>query len=128
LRGASVPGPGFGQVGPPRFGSTGRRGYLAIERDPQGWDKYRVVVDGIQPQFMLEHTAVTATESFLFSPDGEHVATAGRVDDWWRPIVDDTVGPGGVGAGSIRFENDIASFLVGGADGAHRVSTRMSTR
>ena len=121
------PGPGFGQVGPPRFSSTGRLGYLAMERGPQGRDKYRLVVDGIEPPFMKAPAAVTTTESFLFSADGEHVATAGLVDDLWRPIVDDTVGPGGVGAGSIRFENDEVSFLVSGEDGAHRVSTRIAT-
>jgi WD40-like Beta Propeller Repeat len=123
-----VPGPGFGQVGPPRFSSTGRLGYLALEHDPQGGDTYRLVVDGIQPPYMTQPAEVTATESFLFSADGEHVATAGRVDDRWRPIVDDTIGPGGDGAASARFENDHVLFLVSGEDGGHRVSTRMSTR
>jgi Tol biopolymer transport system component len=123
-----LPGPAFEQVGPPRFGATGRLGYLALDRDGRGRDRYFVVVDGVEPRLMKEHTGATATESFLFSPDGQHVATAGLIDDWWRPILDDAVGPGGVGAGSVRFENDSAWFLVSGEDGAHRVSTRLSTR
>jgi Tol biopolymer transport system component len=123
-----VPGPAFGKVGPPRFGSTGRMGYLALGRDAQGKDKYRVVVDGVEPQLMNEHTGVTATESFVFSPDGEHVATAGRIDNWWRPIVDNTVGPGGLGAGSVRFDKSNAWFLVSGEDGAHAVSAPLATR
>jgi hypothetical protein len=85
-------------------------------------------VDGIEPPAVIEPTGVTPTESFLFSPDGEHVATAGRIDQSWRPIVDDAVGPGGVGVGSVRFGGDRVSFLVAGQDGAHRVSTGLSAR
>jgi hypothetical protein len=85
-------------------------------------------VDGIEPPGVMEPAELALTESFLFSPDGEHVATAGRIDQRWRPIVDDAVGPGGVGVGSVRFESDRVSFLVAGQDGAHRVSMQPSAR
>lgn len=123
-----APGPAYEQVGPPRFSATGRRGYLTFEGGAAGSPGYRVVVDGIAPPVVEETTGVTPTESFVFSPDGEHVATVGRIGTRWRPIVDEAVGPGGVGVGAVRFDGDRVWFLVGGPDGAHRVSTPLSAR
>lgn len=121
-----VPGIAFEQVGPPTFSSTGRRGYLTATRDATGSVGYRVAADGIEPPVVSELAGVTATETFVFSPDGDHVATAGLIDEEWRPIVDGTVGPGGLGVGSVRFQDGTAFFLVAGKDGAHRVSTQLS--
>ena len=95
--------PGFARVGPPRFSATGHLGYVAMERDAAGAETYRTVVDGLELPRMTDRSLVTDDEDFLFSPDGEHVATAGRIQDWWRPVVDATIGPGG----ERRWQRDV---------------------
>jgi WD40-like Beta Propeller Repeat len=123
-----TPGMAAEQASPPRYGATGRVGYLAGIRNEQGGRQYRVVVDGVAGQVVNEPAAARFDEPFLFSPDGEHVVAAGRIDHWWRPIVDDTVGPGGLGVGDARFDGDLVSFLVTAGDGAHRVTTQLRGR
>jgi len=122
-----APGQMFDEVSPPRFSATGRLGYFAHQGAPGG-DRYTMIVDGTPGPAMDEGTPAAATELFAFSPDGEHIATAGRFDGLWRPVIDDAVGPGGLGVGNLLFENGRASFLVSGPDGAHRVSTQLATR
>ena len=85
------------------------------------------MVDGLDLPKMADRALVTDDEDFLFSPDGEHVATAGRIQDWWRPVVDATIGPGGNGVGNATFDGDLVSFTVAGEDGLHRVTTRLRT-
>ncbi len=121
-----VAGPAFEAVGPPRYSSSGRLAYLAQERADDGAPRYRVVVGTTSTPAMLQGSEVAAGESFIFSPDGEHVVTVGVVGGAWRPIVDAKIGPGGAGAGSPRFVGDHVAFLMASSDGAHRVTTRLA--
>jgi hypothetical protein len=116
----------FDQVSPPEFSSSGRLGYLGVsgaEKDPRR--RYQVVVEGIDMPVMDAMAQPDGVHAFHFSPDGEHVASFGRFDGIWHPIVDGRVGPGGIGVGRARFESDLVSFGAVAPDGLHRVTTRI---
>jgi hypothetical protein len=113
-----VNGTALDRVSPPRFGASGRLAYLGRTAG-----SFSVIVDGISGPSFEEPTQVELNEPFLFSPDGMHVATVGRLKGGWRPIVDDRVGPAYLGAGRIRFEGDGISFSALREDGIHRAST-----
>lgn len=119
-------GPEFLHTGPPRFSTTGRLGYLAAEPPMGGEARYRIVVEGIDTPTFTEAVSIGDGETFLFTPDGEHVTAGGFVDGLWRPIVDHKVGPGGLGLGAPSFEGDVVSFLMQGEGSAHLVSTRIT--
>ena len=119
------PGTGFADVGPARFGASGRLAYLAHARDGKT-ERYRVIAEGIETPWMDAPTELKPGETFLFSPDGEHIATVGRFGTEWRPVVDDRIGPGGAGAGAVRFGGDGASAIVSGPRGGMlQTSTRL---
>jgi len=113
-----VAGPPFDLVGPPRYGSTGRLAYLA-----KSGRSYSVVLDGRPGAASEEPWVLAPNEFFMISPDGEHVASVGRVTSGWRPIVDDRIGPAYAGVGRVRFDDGRASFLAVRPDGVYRVST-----
>ena len=114
------PGPAFDRVGPPRFSVSGRLAYLS---EAQG--SYRAVIDGRAGPAMEEPAEVMPGEMFLFTPDGNHLATAGRIAGRWRPIVDDFVGPGFAGVGRITFDGDRVRFLAVDESGVSSVSIRL---
>jgi len=62
----------------------------------------------------------------LFTPDGNHTVTAGRIAGRWRPIVDDLIGPGFAGVGRITFDGDRVRFLVVDESGVCSVSIRLA--
>jgi Tol biopolymer transport system component len=123
-----VPGSAYVRVGPPAFSSAGRLGYLAMSgSDRKARESFQIVVDGIETPSMEEPTTVTGNDTFTFSPDGQHVATVGKMGGIWRPIVDAAVGPGSEGVGRIRFDDDVVSFIAAADDGIHRLAVRVQS-
>lgn len=114
-----VPGPAFDSVGPPRFGATGRLYYLA------GSDGRFMIVAGGTRGVSVDDVAAQPSETFIVSPDGNHVASVVHARDAWRPLVDDRMGPGYVGLGRIIYGGDRVSFTGIRADGVFQVSTRL---
>jgi hypothetical protein len=115
-----IPGPAHELVGPPHFSSTGRLAYLT-----KTGDAFSIVFDGIPGPVMEEPTQVGGHEAYWISPDGDHVATVGRLAGGWRPIVDQRIGPAYPGIGRITFGNGRATFLASRPDGLYRVSTAL---
>ena len=74
----------------------------------------QVVVEGIGVPPMDAIAQPDGVHAVHFSPDGEHVASFGRFDGVWRPIVDGRVGPGGLGVGRAGLEDDLVSFSAVG--------------
>lgn len=54
----------------------------------------------------------------VFSPDGKHLAFAGRTADGWEIVLDGQPGPIHEGVGNPRFADDSETLLYGSRDGA----------
>jgi Tol biopolymer transport system component len=112
------PGPAYQKVGPPRYSSAGMLVHLALSESG-----FSIVRDGRPGPSFAEPTDLGGSDlPFAISPDGQHVASAGRFDDRWRPIVDDWVGPPCLAVGRVRFDGSRVVFVALMGNGFHRVS------
>jgi hypothetical protein len=115
------PGRSFDEpVGPPRWGTTGRLAYVAVD----GPDT--TVVCDEKPGPWCTGILQPRPGPFWFSPSGRHLAWIGKYEGAWRPIVDDMIGPGGLGASTPRFGQEKVEFITWQADGAHRVWAKLA--
>jgi hypothetical protein len=119
------PGLPYEQVGPPRYTSSGMLVHLVGDDD--GFSIVRDEEPGPWFSELGELGLSDASEAFAISPDGRHVAAAGRVNERWRPIVDDWVGPPCLAIGRVRFDGSRVTFAAVMRDGFHRVSIERGT-